>query len=175
MVPDPDAQAQAIADEIEALADSFAFDKPGRGESIGKGALDLLAGRIQARCTRQVDPRFRAWGPNLEWAKHDKQKIGKPIGVYKDPSPDSMLAMLNITGQRQIEARHCSMTYGTSKAAKLEAQWFTNGSTDPGDGTQRSGAKNQVPRPFYDLDITDRAAVTNYFKGVFDDLVGRTQ
>jgi hypothetical protein len=175
MVPDPDAQAQAIADEIEALADSFAFDRPGRGETIGKGALDLLAGRIQARCTRMVDPRFRAWGPNLEWAKHDKQKIGKPIGVYGDPTADSMLAMVNITGERVIEAHEASMTYGTTPEAKKRIQWFTNGSTDPGDGTERSGAENQVPRPFYDLDITDRAELTRYFRGVFDDLVGRTQ
>lgn len=164
---------EEVLGDLNAMVDDLQFDRPGREETIGKGALVLLSERIQERCRAEQDPSGSAWPENKEWAKTNKLKQGKPVGVLGDVSDESMLAEVNIDGFREITADQASMTYGGNAKAERKAEWFSNGSTVQAEGTERSGAKNQEPRPFYELGEGDEEALDDYFKAEFDSVVGR--
>jgi len=164
--------------EIEAalnsLVEAVRFDRPGRSETLGKGALELVSGRIQDRCRNEQAPGGGRWAPNKEWAAKNKLKQGKPVGVLGDVSEDSMLAARHIDGKRTVAAERAMMEYGDgSEFAERKAEWFSNGSVVQTAGTEPSGAKNQASRPFYELDQSDEAALDSYFKDNFDAVVIR--
>jgi hypothetical protein len=152
---------EEIAAKMTAVVDSFNFTAVGRGNKrLGDEALDVVANGIAARTLqRQQEP----GGAHMEDNQGDygkrKQKKGIPVGVGFYPVTEQgqtkeiggqMLSDIELSGERVIEEQTATMTYGKDGYAKRKAQWFTNGST--GTDGEKSGAKNQPPRPFYELD-----------------------
>jgi hypothetical protein len=166
-------QIEDIERELMAIEDGFNLTSHGADETIGKGALALVSGRIQARDASQAGPGGTGWAANKAWARTNKLKRGKPIGVLSSPGSNSMLAALQIDGTQVITTHTATMVYGVNAAARSKAEWFTNGSMAGVAGSQRSGAKNQPPRPFYELDSTDVAALDTYFVDTFDAVLRR--
>jgi hypothetical protein len=166
-------QIEDIERELMAIEDGFNLTSHGAGETIGKGALALISGRIQARDASQAGPGGTAWAANKAWARTNKLKRGKPVGVLSSPGRNSMLEALQIDGIQVITAHTALMVCGGSQAARNKADWFTNGSMAGSAESQRSEAKNQPPRPFYELDSRDVAALDGYFVDTFDAVLRR--
>ena len=144
---------------IEALfgqfADAVDFTLPGRSGSIGEDLLDGQALRISDRARDEK-------GPDDDWPENKgrygsvKREAGLPVGrgtETEDGSPEVMLSLLNLKGTRDVEPTEASMTFAVTPDAKDKGNWFTHGSEGP-DGL-RSGAIEQLPRPFYVLTEQD--------------------
>lgn len=162
-----------VVADLNDLVESVRFDRPGREETIGKGALELVSKRIQDRCKREEAPGGSPWAPNKEWATKSKKKQGKPVGVLGDASDESMLAAANIDGRQTVTADRATMEYGGNPEAEAKAEWFSNGSVVRTPGTAASGAKNQAERPFYEIDASDEEALDRYFEDTLDTVVRR--
>ena len=182
------AHAKSNLDEVLAkmdeFTDSFQMNKPHPtvpGGTLGKAALDLVSQRIQIRCKAEKGPGGWAWAPNKDWkqahavgaVKDDTGTVvgTKPIGVLGDH--DNMLSPENIDGEREVLEQTASMEYGAAgdEYSRRKAQWFTNGSKTGPQGGERSGAKNQPPRPFYKLAQDDKWALWRFFGDMFDAIM----
>lgn len=151
---------------IQAIADSFNFERPGREQSLGRDALGVVTTSIQDRCRNETDPEGNRWAPNKEWAQKDPRKRGKPVGILGDS--DNMLAPLQIQGEQDVTSTQAEVTYGTDEWNRRKAQWFTNGSRASDDGTERSGADNQEARPFYEIGEAEERALDEFFDAELD-------
>lgn len=143
-------------DEIEALitqASEFDFTSPGtQGAGLGNELLDIVAEGVYERSmNQQAAPDGTDWADNAESYKKRPEKDGKPISVLDG----EMMSMVELRGERTIEPYEASMEYGTQKITRRKAQWFTRGSEENApDDIEYSGAKDQPPRPFYEIDDT---------------------
>ena len=144
------------------LADCLDFTAKGISGSIGEDALDAVALGISERSRAEQAPDGESWAANRGKYKERKDRDDLPVGRgLKTPSgsPDVMLSLINLKGKRSISATEAVMAFGQSTAAEDKGKWFTNGSTGP-EG-ERSGAKNQLPRPFYAMTDADVEKVMN--------------
>jgi hypothetical protein len=166
--------ANQVMGDIDNLTDSFDFTRPHPsvpGGSIGKAGLDMISQRFQDRNRQQEGPGGKAWAENKDWAKKNKNKAGKPVGVYKGPG--HMLSAMHIDGERKVEPQHAEMIYGVAgdTEARRKLEWFSNGSKKIYPGTEPSGAKNQASRPVYELDDSDKMAIKDFVNTTFSAVV----
>lgn len=112
---------------------------------LGKKLLDAqLAGQLD-RFDRQVDPTGERW-PELseDYEKAKARKYpGQPIGVREG----LMRSDSEMEGEPEITPTSAKRTYGKTRAARDEAEWFQEG--DP--------TQNRPPRPFVGLSSDDEA------------------
>lgn len=150
-------------DEIERMFDSFDqsidFTRPGREGSLGEDLLDDQALRISDRARQEEGP-GGPWDANQGEYGERKRKRGLPVGrgmKTADGSPDVMLSLVNLKGERSITPSEATMTFGVSQAAKDKGNYFTHGSEGP-DGL-RSGAVGQPAREFFVLTPEDESEI----------------
>lgn len=178
-----DSNLGEIMSAIDAIVNGFNFTSTtGRsGKRLADKALDTIAERIAERTTaRQMDSNQSPLAPNRGEYGEKKRTKGIPIGTGYYPAGNGgqngirggqMLSDLELSGERVIEEKSATMTYGLDGFAKRKAQWFTNGST--GNAGERSGAKNQPPRPFYDLDDGSKRMLDEFFGVELENYVNR--
>lgn len=150
-----------IAEWLRSLGDCLDFTRPGIEGSVGKDMLIGQAYRIDERCSREEGP-TEAWAENQGKYAKKKDTLHLPVGIgIAPPSEERMLSILNLKGEQIITAKEATMIYGAAGSAsgpddpspRNKAAWFTNGS-EGADG-ERSGAKNQPDRPFYEYTEDD--------------------
>jgi len=128
-------------------------------------ALDLNAGRLGDRLANALAPRIKErfdaqQGPKSRFAKNRgrygkrKRARGIPIGVGLHNGGE-MGRLSNFLGRRTVGKDEASVEFGVTNFARRKGMWFENGSQEGEDGTERSGASNQPPRPFFDMSEAD--------------------
>jgi hypothetical protein len=109
------------------------------------------------------------WDLNAPKYRRKKERAGvTDIGVGVGPGSGEMLSEANLRGERSISPDEAVMEYGTTEAARKKLQWFTKGSSGPGDG-ERSGAPNQPPRPVYGLSEKTQAEIDRAVRAHLDE------
>ncbi|CAB4131005.1 hypothetical protein UFOVP124_49 [uncultured Caudovirales phage] len=120
------------------------------GKKLANDVLDIMSAEMLERCEdRRVDHTGTPWAPNAPSYLKKRQKQGKPVGELEH----KMLTRQQFDGTRTFEPGQATMEYGITEFERKKAQWFTRGSEEnlPGD-IEASGATNQPPRPFFELD-----------------------
>lgn len=133
---------------------SLAFDEDLRGKEL----LDRLARRIQSRFFAEEGSR----GPFAEnrgdyGARKRERGIKIGVGLYGEQIGGEMSQLEQFMGDQQISGDDIVWGFGLDRNAD-KGPWFHNGSIAGDDGTSPSGARNQPPRPFFELigeDIDD--------------------
>lgn len=148
-------EIQKVLDQI---GDTLDFTRPGRQQSLGRDCLATVVVAIEDRCRAEEAPGGADWGPNKDWALHNPQKQGKPVGVLGDT--DNMLSPANLAGEQTITREDAGAVYGIDEASKQKAQWFTEGN------------EHQVARPFYELDAKTDEALDQFLDGEIDRYLG---
>lgn len=146
-----------VTEAIERIADCLDFTRSGAETTIGKDLLVRAAREISERASVEKGP-DGAWKENR--GKYGKAKRAKslPVGKgLKDAPNERMLSLPHIKGEHDIQPLSATMTFGTDERSKNLGKYFTNGST--GAAGDRSGAKNQPPRPFYEMTPEDEDAI----------------
>lgn len=141
---------------LKAIAQSWDFRGRGRWKTLGEDALDVVSQGIYDRTfNAQATPDGGPLSPLRPSTLQKKHRLGYPetIGVESG----SMGSHAELQGERQVERRTASMTYGTNEHTRQEAEWFQEG---------RAGV--QAPRPFYDLDDRIEADLDQLFEEVLE-------
>ena len=148
-----DAVFQALEEHVAAI--DCTNKTSTAGKKMADDVLDLMASEIQRRSVdKQGAADGTAWPDNAPSYRKKKEKGTKIVGFLTG----DMLSDTGSKGQRDYDTAKAEMRYGSSEANYRKAQWFTRGSSEnsPQD-IEASGAKNQSPRPFYELDDEIRA------------------
>ena len=148
--------ASSNVDRVEAwlnqLSDTFDFTLDGESKSLGEDLLDLAAlGILDRSVGQEQQADGSSFAPNRGKYGDKKRSLGIQVGIgFGDPNSDKMMSLLNVAGKRELQPEEATATFGATDFAADKGKWFTNGSS--GADGDRSGAKNQPPRPFYELD-----------------------
>lgn len=153
---------------LDRLSGGLALDRDG----LGKDMLGAIAEGIADRSLSGQASAAGAWDENRGKYGEAKRGRGLPIGVglKKGEAGGQMLSLLEIAGEQTITADEASMRYGTEDAARRKASWYTRGSSGPGEG-EVSGATDQPPRPFFELDPAIEAEVARRAEAALAKLV----
>ena len=152
------AGATGNADEViaalDALMDTFDLTLPGENGSFGEDLCDIFSqGVFDRTIGRELDADGNPLAPNRGKYGEHKRAEGLPVGIGTDPDrSEQMLSLVQLKGERDIQADHATIVYGTTQGAKDKANWFTYGSSGSSVYWEYSGAKNQPPRRFWDFD-----------------------
>jgi hypothetical protein len=167
--------ADDVFGHVQAIIDGINLEATVAGGILGEDLLDTAAMAILQRSIQQQSaPGGGAWAANATKYAEYKQRKGVDrvgIGVSKATEADPsrrMLSLPQVQGRRAITAEEAVAEYGLDDDANRKGQWFTAGSAGA-DGCEPSGATNQPPRPFYDLDESDREEIERRA----EDLVGQ--
>jgi hypothetical protein len=174
-MPDLTDNADEVFGHVQAIIDGINLEATVAGGILGEELLDAAAMAILQRSIQQQSaPGGGAWAANATKYADYKQKKGVDrvgIGVSKATANDPsrrMLSLPQVQGRRTITAELAEAEYGMDDDANRKAQWFTAGSVGA-EGCEPSGATNQPPRPFYDLDEADRQEIERRA----EDLIGQ--
>lgn len=133
------------------------FTRPGTEGSLGKDLLKSQGLRILDRAQAEQGSEGE-WAENRGEYKKRKDKKGLPVGRgLGEDDENRMLSQLNVMGEQEVTATEATMRFGQGDKARNKGDWFTNGSE--GEDGKRSGAKNQPPRPFYQITSEDEDAI----------------
>jgi hypothetical protein len=146
-----------VRDAIRAVAQSWDFRGRGRYRTLGEDALDVVAQGIYDRTfLAQQLPDGRPLPPLAPATLRDKRRHGFPDTVLVRTG--AMGDYRQLQGQRAIERRTASATYGTDEELKQRAEFAAEGSKK----------QNRPPRPFYELDGTIEAQLDALFEEVLE-------
>jgi len=150
---------ESIEHLLSMLDDSIDFTRAGVEQSLGRDLIRNQATRINDRAAAEQGSRY-PFAPNRGKYGKKKRELGIIVGrgiVTEDGSPDVMMSLLNAQGEQSVQATEVTMEFGATEEARNKGHWFTNGSR--GEVPYRSGAKNQKPRPFYEITPSDADAM----------------
>jgi hypothetical protein len=160
----------AVMNALDRLVDvDFNDTKSYVGKKLATDVLDSMAAGMQKRLIdRQVDPDDSPLPDNAPSYRAQPKKGNKIIGFLTG----EMLSDQQFKGSRAFEKTSAIQTFGNNDFCRRKGQWFTRGSKpNPPYDLEHSGAKNQPPRPFYDLDDEIRDNGIQIVNEAFDRMI----
>lgn len=152
---------ESVRELFDKLDDSIDFTRAGVEQSLGRDLIRNQATRINDRAAAEQGSQGR-FAENRGLYGEKKRALGIIIGRglrTEDGSTDVMMSLVNAQGQQSVQATEVTMEFGVGDDAKNKGHWFTNGSNPSVPKPYRSGAKNQKPRPFYEITSADADAM----------------
>ena len=165
-----------VLGQVEAIVAALNFEATAGGKLLGEELLDEAAMAILSRSIAQEAPGGSIWPANARaYADHKARRgvqlVGVGVSKATEENPASrMLSLPQLQGRRTITPDSAEAEFGLDDAANRKGQRFTAGSAGE-EGCEPSGAKNQPPRPFFDLDEADREAIGRRAEELLDQLL----
>jgi hypothetical protein len=137
-------------------------------KSLGEEALDVVRKNTLERSLEDHHGPTDApwWAPNREWAKHDKRKIGKPVGVLGNSH--NMLSAEALKGPILIQANQAEEVVGADEETRQKLEWFQ----DPFQGIDSAGrVRDQAPRKIVGFDEKTDKELEKLFDNQLDESI----